>query len=119
MSPEEIVRAWVDAFNKADAEALAALYADNAINHQVADEPIRGQENIKISFAQRFAKAKMISIPENIIEAGEWAIYEWSDPLGLLGCSVFKIENGKIAIQRGYWDKLTFLRIQGLPIPTL
>jgi limonene-1,2-epoxide hydrolase len=117
MSPAEIVKAWVAAFNRGDADALAALYTEDAINHQVADEPVRGRDNIRDGFARRFAAAKMISIPENTIEAGQWAIYEWSDPLGLLGCSVFKIEKGRIAIQRGYWDKLTFLRIQGLPIP--
>jgi hypothetical protein len=33
MRPKDIVGAWVDAFNRADAEALAAFYEDNAINH--------------------------------------------------------------------------------------
>jgi hypothetical protein len=25
--------------------------------------------------------------------------------------------NGQIVLQRGYWDKRTFLRLQGLPVP--
>jgi len=25
--------------------------------------------------------------------------------------------DGKITFQRGYWDKLSFLRLHGLPIP--
>lgn len=33
MRPKELVLAWVDAFNRADSDALAALYADDAINH--------------------------------------------------------------------------------------
>jgi hypothetical protein len=46
-------------------------------------------------------------------------MYEWRDPLGLLGCGFFEIENGKISIQRRKLDKLIFLSIQGLPVPTL
>jgi hypothetical protein len=43
--------------------------------------------------------------------------FEWKDPAGLRGCGFFWIKDGKIAFQRGYWDKLTFLRLQGLPVP--
>jgi hypothetical protein len=45
------------------------------------------------------------------------AILEWSDPLGLRGCGFFHILDEKIAFQRGYWDKLSFLRLHGLPLP--
>ena len=41
-----------------------------------------------------------------------------SDPLGLRGCGFFRIRDGRIVFQRGYWDKLTFLRQHGLPLPT-
>ena len=56
-------------------------------------------------------------IVENIFQDGEWAILEWKDPLGLRGCGFFHIVDGKIVFQRGYWDKLSFLRLQGLPWP--
>jgi ketosteroid isomerase-like protein len=36
------VLAWVDAFNREDIDALAALYHQDAINHQVAENPVRG-----------------------------------------------------------------------------
>lgn len=42
-TPEEVVQAWVEAFNRADVEALAALYADNAVNHQVVQEPVESR----------------------------------------------------------------------------
>lgn len=41
---------------------------------------------------------------------------EWRDPLGLRGCGFFRIVNDKIVFQRGYWDKLSFLKQHGLPI---
>lgn len=69
-------------------------------------------------FAEEFANAEMTCIIENIFEDGEWAILEWKDPLGLRGCGFFQIEKEKIKFQRGYWDKLSFLREHNLPIPT-
>lgn len=60
----------------------------------------------------------MVCIVENIFQDGEWAILEWRDPLGLRGCGFFHVVRGKIVLQRGYWDKLSFLRLQGLPMPT-
>ena len=42
---------------------------------------------------------------------------EWRDPLGLRGCGFFRIADGLIRFQRGYWDRLSFLRQHGLPIP--
>tara|TARA_Y100001949_G_C15941126_1_gene310221 strand:- start:119 stop:478 length:360 start_codon:yes stop_codon:yes gene_type:complete len=117
MKPKELIQQWVKRFNKADAEGLAALYHEDAINHQVANEPIHGKAAIRAMFAHEFAKAKMTCIVEQIFEDGEWAILEWKDPLGLRGCGFFQVIEGKIKFQRGYWDKLSFLRMHNLPIP--
>jgi len=67
-------------------------------------------------FAKDFAGAKMVCIAEHIFEDGPWAILEWEDPLGLRGCGFFRVEDDKIAFQRGYWDRLSFLRAHGLPL---
>ena len=117
MTPRELIRRWVEHFNAGDAEALAALYADEAVNHQVTQEPVKGKEAILEMFRREFAAAEMHCIAENIFEDGEWAILEWKDPLGLRGCGFFHVQEGKIQLQRGYWDKLSFLRLHKLPIP--
>lgn len=117
MRPKEVLEIFIQAFNNADKDALADLYSDNAINHQVAENPIAGREAIRKIFADSFAEADMTCIVENIFEDGEWAIMEWRDPLGLRGCGFFHIVDSKIVFQRGYWDKLSFLRQHGLPIP--
>ncbi len=116
MRPKELVARWVDAFNNGDAAALAAFYAETAINHQVAQEPVHGRESIKEMFQREFAQAEMTCIVENLFEDGEWAILEWKDPLGLRGCGFFQIRNDKIIFQRGYWDKLSFLKQHNLPL---
>jgi len=115
LRPREVVEAWVDAFNRGDADALAAFYSEDAVNHQVAETPVRGREAIRAMFAAGFAAAEMTCIVENLFEDGEWAMLEWRDPLGLRGCGFFQVVDGRIVFQRGYWDKLTFLRQQGLP----
>jgi limonene-1,2-epoxide hydrolase len=117
MKPKEIVQRWVEAFNKCDANLLSEFYSDDAINHQVANKQISGKEAIKKMFAAEFALAKMHCIIENIFEDGDWAILEWKDPLGLRGCGFFQIKNEKIVFQRGYWDRLSFLKQHNLPIP--
>ena len=116
MSPKELIRVWVDAFNRSDADALAALYHDDAVNHQVTQDPVAGKDAIRAMFARDFAAAEMVCIVENLFQDGEWAMLEWRDPLGLRGCGFFHVIDGRITFQRGYWDKLTFLRQHGLPI---
>jgi hypothetical protein len=117
MTPKEIVIIWVETFNKGDAGGLAEMYHEDAINHQVANEVVTGKEAIRDMFINEFSVAEMHCIIENIFEDGEWAILEWKDPLGLRGCGFFQITDGKIKLQRGYWDKLSFLREHNLPIP--
>lgn len=118
MTPKEIIVRFVDLFNLKDSKGLAELYHDDAVNHQVANEPVVGRKAIREMFEREFAQAEMVCIVENIFEDGQWGILEWKDPLGLRGCGFFHVIDGKIKFQRGYWDKLSFLRQHNLPIPT-
>jgi hypothetical protein len=115
--PGDVVRAWVEAFNRGDVDRLASFYAPDATNHQVAETPLEGREAIRKMFADGFATAAMTCVLENLFEDREWAILEWRDPKGLRGCGFFQVKNGLIVFQRGYWDKLSFLRQQGLRLP--
>jgi limonene-1,2-epoxide hydrolase len=114
MTPVEILNQWIEAFNRADIDALTALYAEDAVNHQVANDPIHGREAIREMFIREFAAADMVCIPENIFHDGQWAIMEWKDPLGLRGCGFFQVINNQIVFQRGYWDKLSFQKLYAL-----
>jgi len=118
VSPRVVIERWVEAFNAADVDALAALYAPDAVNHQVVADPVEGREAIRAMFVREFAEADMTCLVEHLFEDGEWAILEWRDPLGLRGCGFFHVVGGRIAFQRGYFDRLSFLRQQGLPLPT-
>ena len=118
MSPADVVRKWVERFNAADVEGLVSLYASDAVNHQVVMKPLKGREEIRRLFETEFGRATMVCMPERIHAAGDWAILEWRDPLGLRGCGFFEVKNDLIVFQRGYFDQLTFFKLHGLPIPT-
>jgi limonene-1,2-epoxide hydrolase len=117
MSPRALIREFVARFNAADLDGLAALYAEDAVNHQVVMQPLRGRAAIRHMFEIEFARARMLCIEENLFEDGDWAILEWRDPLGLRGCGFFCVRNDQIVFQRGYFDQLSFFRQQGLPVP--
>lgn len=117
MQPRELVEEWIRRFNAADIDGLAALYAEDAINHQVVAEPLLGRAAIRRMFEIEFGRATMVCIRENLFQDGEWAMLEWSDPLGLRGCGLFQVRDGLIVFQRGYFDQLSFFRIQKLPVP--
>ena len=82
MSPLLVVEEFVTRFNKRDATAIAALYHDDAVNHQVAQNPVDGRAAIREMFEREFATAEITCIPEIIHESGDVAILEWCDPLG-------------------------------------
>jgi limonene-1,2-epoxide hydrolase len=117
MSPKQIIKKFVEAFNQTDVTALTELYHEDAINHQVNSEPLVGKAAIKKMFEEEFSRTEMVCIVENIFEDGEWGMLEWKDPKGLRGCGFFQTKDDKIIFQRGYWDLLSFLRQQGLPLP--
>lgn len=117
MSPKAVVEEWVRRFNAADLDGLASLYAEDAINHQVVMEPLRGRAAIRHMFATEFARAEMVCLVENLFADGEWAILEWRDPKGLRGCGFFQVREGVIVFQRGYFDQLSFFRQQGIALP--
>lgn len=118
MSPSELVELWIDRFNAADVEGLAQLYDDDAVNDQVVfSKPLVGRGAIRAMFELEFSRATMVCIRERIYECGDTAILQWRDPLGLQGCGFFQVRNDRIVHQKGYFDQLTFFRIQNLPVP--
>src|SRR6266542_6304765 len=109
MTPNEVVKAFHGAFVSRDVDALMALYADEAVNHQVAEEPLRGKEAIRRGF-EEFFRAFPGETTEllNLFEDGEWGIWEWrggnpNAPPGspvVQWCGFFQVQGGKIVLDR-------------------
>ena len=117
MTPAEVIVEWIRRFNAGDVEGVAQLYAPDAVNHQVVTEPLHGRDAIKQMFAIEFARADMECIQENLLEWGEWAVLKGRDPSGLRGCGFFQVQQDQMVLQRGYFDQLSFFKLQGRPVP--
>ena len=127
------MRLWEEAFNRRDADALAALYHDDAVNLQVAvGKPAVGRAAVLAD-----ARAFFTAFPDNftrvevLLVDGDRAAVEWfgggtwlgefadRPPTGraftLRGCGFFVVTDGLIKTQRGYWDKATWFGQIGLP----
>jgi steroid delta-isomerase-like uncharacterized protein len=131
-TPREVLELWVKAFNDRDAAAAAALYAVDAINTQfAAGPPTIGRDNMLAGLREFFiAFPDTTTTPVGIYCDGDWAIVEWigtatwngpflnQQPSGkaytLRGCGFFRVVDGYIAEQRGYWDKATWFGQIGL-----
>ena len=59
MKPKEVVVKWVELFNEGNADQIAELYHSDAINHQVANEPVNGKAEIREMFIDEFSSAEM------------------------------------------------------------
>ena len=104
MGIRETIQRWVELFNAGDAVGISALYADGAVNHQIALEPVVGRAAIEEFHRETFADGALTCSPINLLVDGEWAALEWTDPGGLRGCGFFQVRDGLIVHQRGYWD---------------
>jgi SnoaL-like domain len=104
MTTRAVIERWVERFNAGDAAGIAALYAPDAVNHQIALAPVVGRTAIKEFHRGAFASGPLTCTPINLVVEGEWAALEWIDPEGFRGCGFFRISGGLIAEQRGYWD---------------
>lgn len=134
MNTKELLRNWIDAFQRCDLDAVVECYADDAINFQVAaGEPSIGKENIRKDSAEFFkAFPDAWSKVENLMSDDDWAAWEWigggtflgefygAKPTGksfeIRGCGFFQFKDDRIILQRGYWDKLSWFSQIGLEI---
>jgi hypothetical protein len=104
VSTRRTIEHWVELFNAGDAEGISALYADDAVNHQIALEPVTGRAAIEQFHRDTFAGGPLTCTPINLVVDGDWGALEWVDPEGFRGCGFFHVCDGQIVHQRGYWD---------------
>ena len=119
MSNTELIEAWVERFNAGDVAGCAALYAEDASLHVSFADAVEGRAAIRAMFEAYFAAAPLHCLVRHLYAGGRGrVVLEWADKVGLLGVNIYEIVEGKIARQRNYFDQLSFLRLNGLPMPT-
>lgn len=131
MSPKEVMEQWLIAFNSRNARMAADLYHEDCHSVQIAfGTPLIGREAVYQDLLQFFVhNPDSVTNKVNLMSDGEWAAIEWSGggtffvtpdaegkPYKLRGCGFFRIVDGKIKEQRGYFDKATWFKQVGLPL---
>lgn len=116
MDPFELVRAWFQAFNSADIDALMSLYHEEAVNDS-GSEVADGRDNVRKELAELLARSaqrtvRMIARVETGAMHAEWRGHERNPENGELSTSAgydeFWIDNGLIRRQRGVLHPLSF-----------
>lgn len=77
MTTRDTVERWVELFNSGDATAISALYAEDAVNHQIALSPVVGRQAIEEFHRETFAGGPLTCQPINLVVDGDWAALEW------------------------------------------
>ncbi len=129
---QDTVRQWITAFNAHDVTTLVSLYTDDAeLFDSGMKRPRSGRVEIEQWFTQRFRSMPSIAyVPsDQVLMADNRAAVTWttsgrtprrfglpwlSRPFQADGVSVFKLQEGRILQQRGYYDHLAVVE-QVLP----
>jgi len=111
VASDELVRAFLSAWERRDTDFILAHLADDAVYHAMPLHPIAGKAELA-SWVESFA-----NVPPGRLEihhqvaAGGVVMNERTDritiggtPVTLLTCAVFEVEDGRITAWREYFD---------------
>ena len=123
---------WVAAYNSHDPEAAIALYDEDVTNVQLPwGNPVKGRESMRATYQRVFQAFPDIHIEvENLVIDDPYVVVEWrftgtmrgefaghranNRAFDMRGCEVFRVIEGRIHTQHGYWDKATMFGQLGI-----
>ena len=115
---ETIVRNFVAAWSRLDAEELLGYFTDDIVYHNMPMAPLSGMAMVRVGIST-FLKDWTATRWEltNIMAAGDVVMTERVDhieahgkSLGLPVCGIFELRGGKIAVWRDYFDMATYAK---------
>jgi len=115
---EQIVREFIEAWSRLDADELAGFFTEDGVYHNMPIQPVKGRENVR-RLIQGFLSSWTQTDWEirTLISSGNVAIAERVDRTRAgdkrvdLPCTgVFELEGGKIKEWRDYFDFGTYQR---------
>lgn len=115
---EQVIREFVAAWSRLDADLLASYFSEDGIYHNMPIQPVQGRENVR-RLIQGFLATWTHTDWEirHLLCAGDVVIVERVDrtragdkAVDLPCTGVFELENGKIKAWRDYFDFATYQR---------
>ena len=110
-SPDEVYESLRQAHARADAEAAAALYAEDAVYYEPDDVPHRGRDDIRTHLASYFAVRGPVELTvKRRVVADRAVLAEWTSAFteggrrssGVPGVSVVEVGPDGITYHRDY-----------------
>ena len=112
MDNEKIIREFIAAWSRLDAEELSGFFADDGVYHNMPSGPVAGRDNVQkmiAGFIGSWTETQWDIL--NLVSAGDVVIAERLDrtkagdkAVDLPCTGVFELENGKIKVWRDYFD---------------
>jgi len=115
---EQIIRDFISAWSRLDAEELASYFAEDGVYHNMPTDPVVGRAAIH-TFIAGFAKDWTETVWDilNLVVQDDKVMVERVDRTKLgdkavdLPCfGIFEMENGKIRVWRDYFDLGTYMK---------
>jgi len=116
MTNERIIRDFIAAWSRLDADELAGFFREDGVYHNMPARPVSGRANIR-AFIAAFAKDWSATEWDvlNLVSSGDVVIAERLDrtvtggkDVHLPCCGVFEMEGGLIRVWRDYFDMATY-----------
>jgi limonene-1,2-epoxide hydrolase len=118
MDNEKIVRQFIEAWSRLDAEELSSYFTEDGVYHNMPTGPVRGRANVKkmiAGFIGRWTETQWDIL--NLVASGDLVIAERLDrtkagtkAVDLPCTGVFEMENGRIKVWRDYFDLATYAK---------
>ncbi|MBW2231293.1 MAG: nuclear transport factor 2 family protein [Deltaproteobacteria bacterium] len=118
MDNEKIIREFIQAWSRLDAEELSTYFAEEGVYHNMPTAAVAGRENVKqmiAGFIAAWTETEWEIL--HLISAGDVVIAERVDrtragdkSVDLPCTGVFEMENGKIKVWRDYFDLGTYAK---------
>ncbi len=117
MTNAEIIRNFIEAWSRLDADELAEYFAEDGCYHNIPAQPVTGKENVR-----KFIQGFLSTWTET-----DWEILNLAEQDGVVYCEridktkttqgdvdlpcfgVFEMADGKISVWRDYFDMNTFM----------
>lgn len=116
-SNEQIIRNFITAWSRLDADELVAYFTVDGIYHNMPTDPVQGTDALRQfigGFLAPWTSTEWDIL--NIVSQDNVVIAERLDrtmvgdkPVNLPCCGVFEMEGGKIKVWRDYFDMPTFV----------
>src|SRR5437764_11809022 len=118
VSNEQVVRDFVAAWSRLDADELVGFFTPNGSYHNMMNKPVSGRDALRTfigGFLKRWSSTEWEIL--NIVSHDSIVIAERVDRtkigdrgIDLPCCGVFEMQDGKIKVWRDYFDLATFTR---------